>query len=159
MQKQNNNFKKKKSLIIQICNSFIKIISNFIFPNKSTKRNIVIMSSPQQLCFLWFYSRNNFARFNNSTHNWNKYNLSLSLSLSLIFHFSIIISTLSLYYSHLNIFNSHFISYQSNFFPIFSLCQQEKKKKGNISCICMFFFFFFVTLIYLFYFFIKFCII
>ena len=145
MQKQNNNFKKKKSLIIQICNSFIKIISNFIFPNKSTKRNIVIMSSPQQLCFLWFYSRNNFARFNNSTHNWNKYNLSLSLSLSLslIFHFSIIISTLSLYYSHLNIFNSHFISYQSNFFPIFSLCQQEKKKKEIFHVFACFFFFFF----------------
>ena len=123
MQKQNNNFKKKKSLIIQICNSFIKIISNFIFPNKSTKRNIVIMSSPQQLCSLWLYSCNNFALFNNSTHNWNKQHLSLSLS-----HFSLL-------YYHFNSFtlllsSQHFqftlYLLSVHFFPIFSLCQQKK---------------------------------
>ena len=108
---------------------YIKIIVNFIFFSlNKVQREFSLAVSVVKF---------SFAFLSDSTRSCSKYHLSLSLSLS-IFVFSIIIlDSFSLYYLHLSILNSNFITYLSFLLFFFSLLVE---RNYSTSCISVFFF-------------------
>ena len=108
---------------------YIKIIVNFIF--------FFLNKVPREFSLAVSVVKFSFAFLSDSTRSCSKYHLSLSLSLS-IFVFSIIIlDSFSLYYLHLSILNSNFITYLSFLLFFFSLLVE---RNYSTSCISVFFF-------------------
>ena len=110
---------------------YIKIIVNFIF--------FSLNKVPREFSLAVSVVKFSFAFLSDSTRSCSKYHLSLSLSLShTIFVFSIIIlDSFSLYYLHLSILNSNFITYLSFLLFFFSLLVE---RNYSTSCISVFFF-------------------
>ena len=92
----------------------------------------------RQLGSLWLWSHNNFALPRVWIHICSKYHLSLHFLFSVF-----IFDSPSLYCFFLNIINSHFISYQSFFFPSLLV-----ERNCNTLYICVFWWCWYIQLIY-----------